>query len=167
MTRSSKLKSEKELKRRNGKLAERMEPYYHHLDLRPFSEMDDDAFAFIMANVKGVNMLDLNETEITNESIKLLPQLEYVTELRAKGIRGITDACGDDLNKIKGLEFLHVKNTGITIDGLLKLKDQHHLKTILFSTSDVEAIKKKLLDLKTDHPACEFIIDGNPYHFDA
>jgi hypothetical protein len=153
-------------KRKLGNLAESIEPYYNHFDLRPINDLDDEGFAYLIAPVKGVNMLDLNETEITNESIRLITKLEYVTELRAKGIPGLTDACAEDLNKIKGLEFLHVKNTGITIDGLLKLQDQHQLKTILFSAADVEAIKEKLMQLKDMHPGCEFVIDGKPYYFD-
>lgn len=85
MAKRTAAKLQKELKRRYGKLAESMSEYYHHLDLRPFDDFDDDAFAYIMAKVKIVNMLDFNETEITNESIKLLTQLEYVNELRGKG----------------------------------------------------------------------------------
>jgi hypothetical protein len=153
-------------KRKLDNLADKIEPYYHHLDLRSITDLNDDGFAYLLTNLKGVNMLDLNETEITNESIKLLTKLEYVTELRAKGIEGLTDACAEDLNKIRGLVFLHVKNTGITIDGLLKLKDQYQLKTILFSATDVEAIKEKMLQLKGMHASCEFVIDGKPYYFD-
>lgn len=166
MRRSKLVKEEKELKRCYGKLAESMEAYYHHLDLRPLSEMDDTAFAYLVANVKGIIMLDLNETEITNESIKLLTRLEYVKELRLKGIPALNDDCIEDLNKINELEFLHVKNTGITINGLLKLKNQHQLKTVLFSADDLEAIKDKMLQLKAMHPGCEFIIDGKTYYFE-
>jgi hypothetical protein len=154
-------------KRRFGDLtAESMQPYYHHLDFRRISDLDDEGLEYLLTNVKGINMLDLNETEITNESIKLLTTLEYVTELRAKGMYGLTDACAEDLNKIKGLELLHVKSTLITIDGLLKLTDQQQLKKILFSATDVEAIKEKMLQLKAMHPVCEFVIDGKPYYFD-
>lgn len=154
-------------KRRFGDLtAESMQPYYHQLDLRFFDDLDDEGFEYLLTNVKGVYMLDLNETGITDDSIKLLTKLEYVTELRAKGIHGLTNACAEDLNQIKGLEFLHVKNTGITFDGLLKLKDQTKLRTILFSAEDAEAIKDKMLQLKAMHPGCEFIIDGKPYEFD-
>lgn len=154
-------------KRRFGDLtAESMEPYYHQLDLRSWDDLDDEGFEYLLTNVKGVNMLDLNETGISDESIKLLTKLEYVTELRAKGIRGLTNACAADLNQIKGLEFLHVKYTDITIDGLLKLTDQHQLRTILFSADDVEAIKEKMLELKAMHPGCEFVIDGKLYEFE-
>ena len=89
-------------KRRFGDLtAESMQPYYQHLDFRRITDLDDEGLEYLLTNVKGINMLDLNETEITNESIKLLTTLEYVTELRAKGMYGLTDACAEDLNKIK------------------------------------------------------------------
>ena len=153
-------------KNRFGDPFGKRQSYYHDLDLRRIDDLDDIGFAYIMEGVKGVNMLDLNETEITNESIKLLTTLEYVTELRAKGMYGLTDECAEDLNRIKGLELLHVKNTLITIDGLLKLTDQQQLKKILFSATDVEAIKEKMLQLKAMHPVCEFGIDGKPYYFD-
>lgn len=73
-------KDQKFWKRRLGNPGD-MEPYYHQLDLRRIDDLDDIGFAYIMEGVKGVDMLDLNELEITNESIKLLTGLEYVKEL--------------------------------------------------------------------------------------
>lgn len=158
-------KKEKELKRRYGKLAEGMEPYYHHLDLRPLDELDDDGFAFIMKNVKGVNMLDLNETNIGIESMALLAKLEYVKELRVKGCRNLTNDCAVFINDIKGLEFLHIKGTGITVDGLLQFSKLHTLNELLFSAEDISSITNKLLQLKQLLPGCAFVIDGKPYSF--
>jgi hypothetical protein len=153
-------------KQRLGNLtAERMQPYYHQLDLRFLTNLDDEMFEYLLTNVKGVYMLDLNETNITNESIKLLPKLEYVNEIRAKEIPGLTNDCIDDLNNIKDLRYLHVKNTNITIDGLLKL-DKPSLDTLLFSATNVEAINDKLLQLRILQPNCEFIIDGKTHYFD-
>lgn len=157
-------RNKKYWKRRFGNLAD-VEPYYDHLDLRRIDDLDDEGFAYLIAPVKGVNMLDLNETEITNASIKLLPGLEYVKELRVKGCY-LDNDCITELNKIPGLELLHLKNTSVTIDGLLQLNNLVNLKTLLFSADDVEAIRQKLLQLKSMHPACEFIIDGKPYYFD-
>jgi hypothetical protein len=45
---------------------------------------DDDGFAYLMEKVKGVDMLDLNETDIGYASIQLLIGLEFVKEIRAK-----------------------------------------------------------------------------------
>lgn len=163
MTKQGKLN--KQLKNKYGKLADSMVAYYEHLDLRRIEDLDDVGLAYLMASVKGVNMLDLDETEITNESIRLLTSLEYLKELRVKGCR-IDNSCIPDLNKIPGLEFLHLKNTAVNIDGLLQLNALTNLRTILFSAEDVVAINEKMLQLKVMHPACEFIIDGKPYYFD-
>jgi hypothetical protein len=159
-------KRDKELKRRYGKLAESMAPYHNHLDLRLLSEMDDEAFAYIMTNVKGVNMLDLNETEITNESIKLLTRLEYVNELRAKGCYSLDNDCVEYLNQLTALTFLHVKDTAVTIDGLLKLTGLPSLKVLMFSAEEVESIKDKMLQLQEILPGCEFTVNSKPWLFD-
>jgi len=143
------------------------ESYYHQLDLRGIDDLDDEGFAYFIAGVKGVNMLDLNETEITNASIRLLTGLEYVKEIRAKSCNHLDDGCVADLNKITSLEFLHVRYTAITIDGLLKLNSLANLKTLMFSADDVVAIKEKLLQLKTMLPQCDLVIDAKPYYFNA
>jgi len=166
MSKRSEAKNKKKLKERFGRLAESMVEYYHHLDLRPIWDMDDEAFAYIMTNVKGVNMLDLNETEITNESIKLLTRLEYVKELRVKSCRHLDNGCIEYLNKLPELEFLHLKSTAVTIDGLLKLGNLPHLKQLMFSEDDVESIKEKMLHLKENLPGCEFTVNSKPWYFD-
>ena len=54
MSKRSEAKNKKKLKERFGKLAESMAEYYHHLDLRLFDDLNDEAFAYIMTNVKEV-----------------------------------------------------------------------------------------------------------------
>lgn len=152
-------------RRFGGKTAGDIGAYQHHLDFRGIDDLDDEGLAYLLTNVKGVDMLDLNETDITNESIKLLTGLEYLKELRIKGCR-LDNACIIDLNKITSLELLHLKNTTITIDGILQLKALTNLKTLLFSADDVEAIKEKMLQLKAILPACEYVIDGKSYYYD-
>lgn len=159
-------KRDKELKRRYGKLAEGMEPYYHHLDLRPLSEMDDEAFAFIMEKVKGVNMLDLNETQISNESINYLTRLEYVNELRAKGCHNLNDGCIPYLNQLRSLTFLHLKYTGITVTGLLQLTGLTNLKELMFSADEEGDITEQMLQLKQQLPGCAFVVNAKPWIFE-
>jgi hypothetical protein len=141
--------------------------YYHHLNFRCIEDFDDEALANEMRNVTGVNMLDLNETDITNESIKLLTHLAYVNELRAKECQYLDNGCISDLNKLTSLTFLHVNSTAITIDGLLQLNNLQQLKTLLFSADDVAGIKEKLLQLKLLLPQCEIIINSKPYSCNA
>lgn len=159
----SRKKKEKELKRKYGKMAESMEPYYHQLDLRLLDELDDEAFEFIMAKVKGVNMLDLNETGITNDSIALLDRLEYLYELRAKGCSGLDDHCIDSLGRLKQLRFLHLKSTGITIDGLLRLQPMPGLKELLFSAEEDKDLDAKMRQLEKQQPDCSFVVNGKPW----
>ena len=167
MKKNVSVKTKKELERLFGKMAESMTEYEEHIDFRSWEDFNDEAFAFVMGNVKGVNMLDLNETDITNDSIRLLTRLQYVHELRAKECRHLDDGCADDLNKLTSLVFLHLKSTNITIDGLLKVTNLSSLKTLMFSADDIEPIKEKLLELKTRLPQCELIINSKPYYFDT
>jgi hypothetical protein len=166
MRKSKRLKEEKELKRRYGKLAESMEPYYHHLDLRMFDDLTDEAFAYIMTNVKGVNMLDLNETQISNESIKLLTRLEYVNELRAKGCGELDNGCIKYLDQLTSLSFLHVKSTAVTIDGLLQLSHLTKLKELMFSAEETGNMQDKMLQLKKQLPGCSFTVNSTPWIFE-
>lgn len=161
-------KDHKTLKRRFGAFVSgNQAEYWHHFDLRPIDDLDDEAFAYILTGigVKGINMLDLNETEITNDSIKLLTGLEYVKELRAKGCRRLDDGCVPYLDQLRELEFLHLNGTGVTLDGLLQLRSLTALKTLLFYSADPENIKEKMLQLRERLPGCEFIVNSRPYEF--
>ncbi len=143
-----------------------MPAYWDHLDLRNIPDLDDVGFAYIIREIKGINMLDLNETNITNQSIRLLTNLEYVKELRLKGVTKVNNDCIEDLNKIKWIEFLHVKDTSITIDGLLGLNNLPNCKNLMFSVWDDQLIHEKMLQLKILMPDCEFTINSRPYEFE-
>ncbi len=164
MRREAKL--QKELKRRYGKLAETMEEYYHHLDLRSLDDLDDDVFAYIMPKVKGVNMLDLNETGITNESIKQLTKLEYVNELRLKGCTKIDNEAVPFINQLTQLTFLHLNGTGIDIDGLLGLTSLPLMKQLLFPSEALAPDAGKMRQLRKQLPVCEFVVNSKLYEFD-
>jgi hypothetical protein len=160
-------RNKKYWKRRFGDLTpENMLPYYHQLDLRRIGDVDDEGLAYLLTSVKGVNMLDLNETDITNESIKLITKLEYVHELRLKGIDALDNHCIDDLNKLTSLTFLHINHTGINIDGLLRLQHLKALRTLLFSADDEVAIQDKVLQLHQMLPGCELVMNSKPQYFE-
>ena len=162
MAKRTEAKLLKKLKYRYGKIADGMVEYYHQLDFRGLDDFDDDGFAFLMEKVKGINMLDLNETDIGNESIKLLTQLEYVKEIRAKGCHNLDNGCIPYLNQIPTLEFLHLKYTEITIHGLLQLSGLPNLKTLMFSSEEEEDIQGELLELHALLPGCELVVNGKP-----
>lgn len=161
-------KDHKTLKRRFGNFIDANKAaYWHHFDLRPIDNLDDEAFAYILTGigVKGITMLDLNETEITNQSIQLLTGLEYVKELRLKGCHRVDNGCVAYLDQIHQLEFLHLNGTGVTIDSLLQLKSLSTLKTLLFQANDPGSINQKMLQLRDLLPGCEFVINSRPYSF--
>jgi hypothetical protein len=139
--------------------------FQDHMDFRGLPELNDAGLAYYLKDVKGINMLDLNETEITNEAIKELTTLLYVNELRLKGCVEINDDCIPDLNKLTSLKFLHLKDTSITIDGILQLKGLTGLTTLLFSVDDTSVIKDKMLLLQKIMPQCNFVVNGTPYLF--
>ncbi len=143
------------------------EPYHHHFDVRQIPDLDDEGLAYMLTHVRGINMLDLNETEITNDSIKLLTHLEYVNELRAKDCYHLDNGCISSLNQLEELVFLHLKDTRITIDGLLQLNQLKKLKTLMFSADDVTGIKEKLVQLKLMLPECEITINSKPYVYNT
>lgn len=144
-------------------MAADMEAYHDHLDFRRVDDFDDEAFAYVMPKVKGINMLDLNETYIGNKSIALLCQLEYVKELRIKGCDAVDNDAIPFIRQINELEYLHAKDTGITIDGLLKLGPSDTFKEILFSHEGAEDISAKMAALIRLMPNCRFVINGKPY----
>lgn len=151
-------------KRRLGKI-EYTSSYHDHLDFRGIPDLNDDGLAYFLTDIKGINMLDLNETEITNDSIELLSNFEYVNELRLKGCNEIDDDCIPDLNKITSLQFLHIKDTAITIDGILQLNGLTNLRQLLFSVDDTAVIKDKMLLLHKILPNCNCTINSIPYVF--
>ena len=71
-----------------------------------------------------------------------------------------------DLDKLTGLEFLHLKDTGVTIDGLLQLKNLSNLKELMFSADNVDSIRGKMLQLKQQLPECAFAVNSKPWNFD-
>ena len=137
--------------------------YHQQLDFRRIDELDDTGLAYMMNGVKGVEMLDLHEADITNASIQLLATLEYVRELGLKGCNQVDDDCIPDLDRVNGLEKLHLKDSSITIDGLLKLSSHHGFKQVMFSAVDVDAIRAKMAFLSERYPHCKWIINSVPY----
>lgn len=139
--------------------------YQEHMDFRGLPDLNDAGLAYFLRDVIGVKMLDLNETEITNESIKELTNLLYVDELRLKGCYAIDNDCISDLNKLVSLKFLHIKDTNITIHGILQLTNLEDLTTLLFSDNNTIDFENKMMQLKEIMPNCNFVVNGIPYQF--
>lgn len=140
--------------------------HLHHVRMRLWDKVIDEYLELMVTQVKSINMLDLDETDITNDGVAHLTQMNFIKELRLKGIREIDNHCIVHLNKIKGLELIHVKGTSVTIDGILKLDSKPGLKELFFSAKDGEITNEKMLELKKLMPGCSFTIDAKSYYFD-
>lgn len=137
-----------------------------HLDFRKLEDVDDDIFAYLMEKVKGVNMLDLNGTDISNESMRLLTRLEYIYELRMKDCTEINDEAIPYINQLSSLRLLHVKDTNITIEGLLKLTNLHQLEDLIFSATEHADISSQLYKLQEQLIGCRLFMNGKPYRIE-
>ncbi|HEY9364235.1 MAG TPA: hypothetical protein VIQ00_13295 [Chitinophagaceae bacterium] len=124
------------------------------------SEIDDYGLSQMVTVVKSIDMLDLDDTEITNEGIMHLTKLENLKELRLKECRQIDNDCLQYLNQITTLELLHLGGTAVTLDGLEKLISLKNLQTLLVSSDDeMEIVKIQLLKIAAALPRCEFIVN--------
>ena len=139
-----------------------------HIDrvnFRIWDHVEDDHLLLMLSKVKSINMLDLDETDISIEGIKYLTKLEQLKELRLKGVAAIDNDCMPHLNQLRDLELLHLGGTSVTLNGLTNLINLQKLKVILLSIPPDEVIKEKMYELKTMLPHCEFIINYKSYEF--
>lgn len=132
--------------------------YVKHANLRT-SDINDEGIALMVNRITSIEILDLDETDITNESVKLLTRLEGLKELRLKGNHSIDNECIEDLSRITSLELLHLGGTSVTIDGVGKLSSLKNLKLLLLSAADNENAQEKLFELAVALPDCEFIVN--------
>ena len=122
--------------------------------------INDDWLEKMVSVVKSIDMLDLDENEITNEGVLHLTKLESLKELRLKACRLIDNESLDYLNQMTSLELLHIGGTGITIEHLVKLSGLNNLKTILVSSDlDKETVREILSPIGNELPQCEFIVN--------
>lgn len=136
--------------------------HVNHVDLR-CSTITDHQLALLVSRIRSIEMLDLNETEITNEGIKHLTKLEYLAELRLKLCSNIDNDCIHFLSQLTTLKLLHVRSTSITIDGLVHLNGLPNLEKLFFSSHDTEITAEKMNKLFQNLPKAEIIIDGNTF----
>jgi hypothetical protein len=60
---------------------------------------------------------------------------------------------------------LYVKDTKISIEGLLKLNNLSNLTKLLLSIEDGDNLDEKMLLLLQRFPDCNFVVNGVPYLF--
>lgn len=137
--------------------------HIHRANLRITGATDDSLF-WMVQQVKTINQLDLDETDITNEGIKHLLQLESVKELRLKGCNDIDNDCLQYLNVMPSLELLHLGGTPITPNAVLQLDKLTNLKLLLISAepSDAKYLEEIFVMLPSQ---CELLVNHKAYPF--
>lgn len=108
--------------------------------------------------------LDIYEAPITRIGIQHLTQMACPKELRVKGCAELRDDCVADLAHIKGLELLHLGDTGVTLDGLLELRGGHLQTVFISSELPAPTIQERLHQLEQLLPGCEVVINHVPPH---
>lgn len=141
---------------------EDIQSHYQRVDFR-CTAIRDEELALLAGRVQSIEMLDMNDTQITKEGIRHLSKLKSLQELRVKDCADLDDECAVYLNQIQGLKLLNIKGTRITINGLLQLENLQDLKILIFSSDISDDFQQKLHRLAELLPDCELIVDGKTY----
>lgn len=124
------------------------------------SEITDEQVGWITARIKKVDQFDLDHSLITDEGMQYLARLEYIRELRLKGCRGVTQASIPFLDKMAGLELLHLGGTSVSLDDALGLGALQELKLLLLRSDEEEQIvREKAAQLQQLLPGCAININ--------
>ena len=124
--------------------------------------VDDKGLLRMVSYVRSIDQLDLDGTDITNEGIGYLTQLEVLKELRLKECNAIDNGCIGFLCEIQSLELLHLGGTGITPDGLEKIGCLKNLKLLLVSASEGDEVFLSKIEAALP-PECEFLVNHKVY----
>ena len=140
-----------------------MNPEVDRYNFRDWETNDEDLF-WITSRIKIIHQLDLDNTLVTDEGIGYLTRLELLKELRLKGCHSVTKNCLPHLNKIAGLELLHLIGTQIDLQDIAPLFDLKSLKTLLVSSEAVESeIKEKVKLFQQYLPTCTINVNYRVY----
>lgn len=135
--------------------------FFKRVNFRRYN-VDDEGLLRMVGYVRSIVQLDLDGTDITNEGIRYLTQLESLKELRLKECMAIDNGCIDFLCEIQSLELLHLGGTEIIPDGLEKIGCLRNLKLLLISASEGEEEFLSKIEAALP-PDCEFLVNHKAY----
>jgi hypothetical protein len=145
------------------KLQDEIPIHLERVNFRIWNSVEDDEIELMVTHVRSINMLDLDETDITNYSIQLVTKLSFIKELRLKGCRKIDDKAIPHINNIKGLELLHIDGTSISINGVLQLSASHTFRMLLIGVDEPEQHQEELTTIAQRFPDCELIVNHKSF----
>lgn len=124
------------------------------------SNLNDEGLAHV-SNCSKIENLDLQDTEITNDGIKYLKNLEFLQYLRLKGNTQLTDECIPYLTEINNLLNLQIQETSITEVGLKKLTVIKYMEMITIQVWNNNFTFDGLLKISCELPHCEILAKGD------
>lgn len=98
-----------------------------------FNNLSDDTLKHLpqLTHVEEIRLsycMGITHTGLQSGTLQGMPNLK---RLALRGVKGVTDAAIDDLAKIPNLEHLNIRSNGITVEGCARLK-QAMPKTVVF-----------------------------------
>lgn len=128
------------------------------------ADLDDQELNWILDRARIIEQLDLDNTLVSDDSIRNLVRLEFIRELRLKGCRRVTPASLPYLSQLKDLELLHLNGTAITLEDLSALNDLPQLKLLLVSSDlDESSILQLVAQVYLQLPNVEINVNHRIY----
>jgi hypothetical protein len=121
----------------------------------------DDRGLHVVAGVTTIAHLNLQDTCITNQGLRVLAHLPRLTSLRLKENAQISNACLPYLLTLTQLEDLQIHETAINQDGLDQLTVMASLRDICISVYRGNYSFDRLLALSTRMPQCAILAKGH------
>ena len=128
------------------------------------SDLDDDFLFYVTSRVPIIRAFDLENTDITDEGVKLISIVKHVEKLELKSSKQITKACLTYINNLRELKLLNLMKTNISLNDITILKDLPNLEELYMSSEESDEYNlEKVIQLKEILPNCRVFINYNSY----
>lgn len=114
-----------------------------------------------LSNASMIDYLDLQETEIGNEDLAWLADMQRLAYLRLKDNPQLDNGCIDGLLKLSNLSELQIHETSIDQDGLDRLEPMTQLRDLLIYRDGDNFSYPRLLALSRRLPQCTILVKGS------
>ena len=128
------------------------------------SDLDDDFLFYVTSRVPIIRAFDLENTDITDEGVKLISIVKHVEKLELKSSKQITKACLTYINNLRELKLLNLMKTNISLNDITILKDLPNLEELYMSSEESDEFNfERVIQLKETLPNCKVFINYNSY----
>jgi hypothetical protein len=129
------------------------------------SEVDDTFLFFITSRISIIHQLYFKFTDITDEGVKHISNIQNLAKLTLRDHKNITNKSIPYLNKLLDLEFLDILKTKIQLEDLVGLFNLQNLKELYITSDDCdkEYHLKHVIRMKEILPNCILYINYESY----